>query len=353
MNAKINSIKLTQYSHGAGCGCKISPKILEEILQTSEAAPLMQKLWVGNDSRDDAAVFEVGQDQAVISTTDFFMPIVDDPFDFGRIAAANSISDIYAMGGDPLMAISILGWPISKITPQYAREVVEGGRSICAEAGIPLAGGHSIDSPEPIFGLAVTGMVTRDRLKRNNTAKTGNKLYLTKPLGVGILSTAQKQGKLKIEHANIARDNMVRLNCAGQALSKLPGVCAVTDVTGFGLLGHLSEMCEGSGLSAILTMENIPLLPHIDYYVEQDCIPGGTNRNWDSYGHKIGKISEYQRRVLCDPQTSGGLLVAVDEATEETMLRILHEEEHVSEDCLKPVGHLVPGNANQPLITVG
>ncbi|HKI44661.1 MAG TPA: selenide, water dikinase SelD [Balneolales bacterium] len=352
MNINIEPIKLTQYSHGAGCGCKISPKVLEQILETSQTTPPIDKLWVGNDSRDDAAVFEIGQDQAVISTTDFFMPIVDDPFDFGRIAAANSISDIYAMGGDPLMAISILGWPISKITPEYAREVVEGGRSICAEAGIPLAGGHSIDSPEPIFGLAVTGMVTRDRLKRNDTAKPGNSLYLTKPLGVGILSTAQKQGKLKAEHRDIARDNMVRLNRAGLALSKLPGVCAITDVTGFGLLGHLSEMCEGSKLSAELMMDNIPLLPHIDYYVEQDCIPGGTNRNWDSYGYKIGNLSEFQRRLLCDPQTSGGLLVAVDEATEKTMLQILRDEEHVPEECLLPIGQLVEKDGKQPLITV-
>ncbi len=352
MKVTLDPIKLTQYSHGAGCGCKISPKILEEILQTSESISPTELLWVGNDSRDDAAVFEIGQDQAVISTTDFFMPIVDDPFDFGRIAAANSISDIYAMGGDPLMAISILGWPISKIAPEYAREVVEGGRSVCAEAGIPLAGGHSIDSPEPIFGLAVTGRVTRDRLKRNDTAKPGNKLYLTKPLGVGILSTAQKQAKLRSEDKDTARDNMVRLNCAGQALSKLPGINAMTDVTGFGLLGHLSEMCEGSKLSAELTMEAIPLLPRLDYYVEQDCIPGGTNRNWDSYGHKIGTLSERQRRLLCDPQTSGGLLIAVDKNTEEEMLYILRHEEHVPDICLHSIGQLKGRDSGQPLITV-
>lgn len=352
MNIKTEPIRLTQYSHGAGCGCKISPKILEEILETSQTTQPIAKLWVGNDSRDDAAVFEINKDQAVISTTDFFMPIVDDPFDFGRIAAANAISDIYAMGGDPLMAISILGWPISKISPEYAREVVDGGRSICAEADIPLAGGHSIDSPEPIFGLAVTGTVTRSRLKRNDTARTGNKLYLTKPLGVGILSTAQKQGKLKDEHKDIARDNMVRLNRAGQALSKLPGVSAMTDVTGFGVLGHLSEMCEGSRLSAELAMDAIPLLPHIDYYVNQDCIPGGTNRNWDSYGHKIGKLTEYQRRILCDPQTSGGLLIAIDPSAEQEMLRILHDEEHVPDHCLQSIGYLKETSNGERLITI-
>ena len=247
---EIETIKLTESSHGAGCGCKISPKVLDNILHSELAIPDNARLLVGNNTRDDAAVYDIGDGKAIISTTDFFMPIVDDPFDFGRIAAANAISDVYAMGGKPLMAIAILGWPINKVPAETAQQVLEGGRSICSEAGIPLAGGHSIDSPEPIFGLAVTGMVDIKDLKRNDSAEDGCHLYLTKPLGVGILSTAQKQKKLKSEHKDIARDSMVRLNSIGSELSKIPGVTAITDVTGFGLLGHLSEICEGSHLEA-------------------------------------------------------------------------------------------------------
>ncbi|HYW36017.1 MAG TPA: selenide, water dikinase SelD, partial [Balneolaceae bacterium] len=240
---KTEEIKLTQYSHGAGCGCKISPGVLDDILHTEMSIPDDSKLLVGNHSRDDAAAYDIGEGKAIISTTDFFMPIVDDAFDFGRIAAANAISDIYAMGGTPLMAIAILGWPVDKLPPESARRVLEGGRSICSEAGISLGGGHSIDSPEPIFGLAVTGMVSHKQLKQNDRAKAGCRLFLTKPIGVGILSTAQKKNELKKEHENIARDTMVRLNDIGKELSKLDGIKAITDVTGFGLLGHLSEMC--------------------------------------------------------------------------------------------------------------
>ncbi len=351
MSINTESIKLTQYSHGAGCGCKISPKILEEILQGTSSCT-DQRLWVGNDSRDDAAVFETGSDQAVISTTDFFMPIVDDPFDFGRIAAANALSDVYAMGGTPLLAISILGWPVSKIAPEHARRVVEGGRAICEKAGIPLAGGHSIDSPEPIFGLAVTGSITRGRLKRNDTARAGNTLYLTKPLGIGILSTAQKQHKLRDEDVYIARDSMIHLNRIGEIVSRLEGITAMTDVTGFGLLGHLSEMCEGSHLTARLFTDRIPLLPETERYLEMDCIPGGTGRNWESYGHKIGELSERERLLLCDPQTSGGLLIAADAGTEDTLVQLLREEGQVPEICLHPIGMLDSEIKHQSLITV-
>lgn len=271
------------------------------------------RLIVGNKSRDDAAVYNLGDGTAIISTTDFFMPIVDDPFTFGKIAATNAISDVYAMGGDPMLAIAILGWPIDKLPPEIAQEVLEGARSTCAEAGMALSGGHSIDSPEPIFGLAVTGRVSLNKLKRNDTAIAGCLLYLTKPLGVGILTTAQKQGKLLAEHAAIAPDSMTVLNRIGAELAEIRGVRAMTDVTGFGLLGHLTEMCEGSGLSAEIELDRVPVFMEAYGYISQNCIPGGTHRNWDSYGSQIRLKEESDKLILCDPQTSGGLLIAVDE----------------------------------------
>ncbi|WAJ35545.1 selenide, water dikinase SelD [Pseudomonas sp. GOM7] len=304
-------IRLTQYSHGAGCGCKISPKVLEVILAGSGAQHLDPRLWVGNASRDDAAVYAIDEERGVVSTTDFFMPIVDDPFDFGRIAATNAISDIYAMGGDPLMAIAILGWPVNVLAPEVAREVIRGGRAICDEAGIPLAGGHSIDAPEPIFGLAVTGLVEKRHLKRNDTASVGCKLYLTKPLGIGILTTAEKKARLRAEDVGLARDWMCTLNKPGSRFGKLEGVCAMTDVTGFGLLGHLVEMADGSGLSARVEFARVPRLAGVEHYLEQGCIPGGTLRNFDSYGERIAPLPELVKLLLCDPQTSGGLLIAV------------------------------------------
>ncbi len=311
---KKTEYKLTQYSHGAGCGCKISPKELNKILKSSAVATHYPELLVGNTERDDAAVYDLGDGTAVISTTDFFMPIVDDPVDFGRIASVNAISDIYAMGGTPLLAIAILGWPINAIPAELANQVIEGARDTCNEAGIPLAGGHSIDSPEPIFGLAVTGRIRLEHLKKNGGATVNCKLFLTKPLGVGILSTAQKKEKLRDEDINLARNNMVILNRVGELFGKQPYIKAMTDVTGFGLLGHLTEMCEASNVTAVIDFEKIPLIDKdiIDYYIAEKCIPGGTTRNWDSYGHKIGNISDYQRIILCDPQTSGGLLVAVE-----------------------------------------
>ncbi len=308
----MQDIKLTQYSHGAGCGCKISPKVLDSML-VSNINPIQDhNLIVGNDSRDDAAVYDMGDGTAVISTTDFFMPIVDDPFKFGRIAAANAISDVYAMGGKPLMAIAILGWPINKLAPEIAQQVLDGGREACKDAGILLAGGHSIDSPEPIFGLAVTGKVELSKLKQNNTATEGCKLYLTKPLGVGVLTTAQKKGLLEGAHENIAPDSMSRLNSIGADIAEITGVKAMTDVTGFGLLGHLCELCEGSNLSAQINYRQIPRFEVVEEYIAKDCIPGGTHRNWDSFGHKIELDDESLKLLLCDPQTSGGLLIAVE-----------------------------------------
>ena len=333
-------VKLTRYSHGAGCGCKISPQVLDKILKNNFTIPDNKNLLVGNSSKDDAAVYDLETGMALISTTDFFTPIVDDAFDFGRIASANAISDVYAMGGKPILAIAILGWPIDKLLPELAQKVIEGSRAICAEAGISLAGGHSIDTAEPIFGLAVSGLVNINNLKRNNTAKNGDILFLTKPLGVGILTTAEKKGLLKENHKQIAANQMMQLNKVGEALAKLNVVTAMTDVTGFGLLGHLVEMAEGSGLGAVINFENVPLIiSDIKYYINNKSIPGGTNRNWDSYGNKISEISEYQKAILADPQTSGGLLIAVDPTAVDEVKQILVD--HHLELFTEPIGKFV------------
>jgi selenide,water dikinase len=268
---------------------------------------------VGNHSKDDAAVLDLGNGTALISTTDFFMPIVDDPYNFGRIASANAISDVYAMGGKPVLAIAILGWPIDKLSAEVAQQVIDGSRSICKEAGISLGGGHSIDSPEPIFGLAVNGIIDVKDVKQNNQAKEDDVLFLTKPIGVGILTTAEKKAILKEEHFNLAAEQMMKLNKIGELLGKMEAVNSMTDVTGFGLLGHLTEMAEGSELSAEIFFDKVPLIsPDIIEYINKGAVPGGTNRNWDSYGHKIGEISPIHKAILADPQTSGGLLIAVD-----------------------------------------
>lgn len=310
-------LRLTQYSRGAGCGCKIAPRVLDEILKDSLALPDNKHLLVGNHTRDDAAVYDIGNSMALISTADFFMPIVDDAFDFGRIAAANAISDVYAMGGKPLMAIAILGWPVEKLPVEAAQKIIEGGRAICTEAGIALAGGHSIDSPEPIFGLAVTGMVPIKNLKKNNTAEAGNLLFLTKSLGVGILSTAQKKGLLKEEHLPVMIEQMTALNKTGEDLGRIKAVTAMTDVTGFGLLGHLIEMAEGSGLGAEVYYNKLPVAAGVREYIAQKIFPDATTRNWKHYGEKIkfekGINVMEAFTLLPDPQTNGGLLVSVRE----------------------------------------
>jgi selenide,water dikinase len=316
-------IKLTSFSHGAGCGCKLSPKVLTTILETNTPKVADSRLIVGNDTRDDAAVYDMGNGTGIISTTDFFLPIVDDPFTFGRIAATNALSDVYAMGGKPLMAIAILGWPIDKLAPEVAAQVMEGGRKACADAGITIAGGHSIDNPEPVFGLAVTGSVLLSDLKQNNKAQPGTLLYLTKPLGIGILATAQKKGLLEEEHASIAVDSMVILNDVGLELSEMQEVTALTDVTGFGLMGHLLEVCEASNVSAVIHYDKVPVFKDIHAYLDKKCIPGGTLRNWDSYGHKLAIEDERQRHILCDPQTSGGLLIAVKREAAQSVESIL------------------------------
>ncbi len=321
----MKNIRLTQYSHGAGCGCKIAPGVLENILRSELDLPEFPNLVVGNSTRDDAAVYDLGDGTGMVSTTDFFMPIVDDPFDFGRIAATNAISDIYAMGGEPLMAIAILGWPVDKLESDVARRVVDGGRKTCADLGIALAGGHSIDSPEPIFGLAVSGRVKLDQLKRNSGARPGDRLYLTKPLGVGILTTAEKKGLLTSQHENLARDVMCQANVVGQHLAPLDGVTAMTDVTGFGLAGHLLEMCRGSRLRASVTLASLPQLDGVQHYIAAGSLPGGSARNYASYGFELSTLDSNQQALVCDPQTSGGLLVAVDaqatDAVEELLRR--------------------------------
>ena len=314
-------IKLTKYSHGAGCGCKISPKVLESMLISQLPHTPDPRLLVGNSTKDDAAVYDLGNGDAIVSTTDFFMPIVDSPFDFGQIASVNAISDVYAMGGTPIMAIAILGWPVNDIPAEVAQQVLEGSRHACQQAGIMLAGGHSIDSPEPIFGLAVTGKVKVEHLKKNNAATPGCKLFLTKPLGVGVITTAQKKDIVREEDLALARNSMLTLNNSGEKFAQLPYVKAMTDVTGFGLLGHLSEVCEGSGVSALVESNLVPRFSVVDDYIRQESIPGGTHRNFDSYGHKISPMTDAQKALLCDPQTSGGLLVLVDETYEEDFLK--------------------------------
>lgn len=344
----MSEIKLTQYSHGAGCGCKISPAILDKMLHSSLPKQHDSRLLVGNKDRDDAAVYDLGNGTALISTTDFFMPIVDSPYDFGRVAATNAISDVYAMGGNPILAIAILGWPVNQLAPEIAQQVLEGARTVCVEAGISLAGGHSIDSPEPIFGLAVNGLVGIKNLKQNSTAKEGCLLYLTKPLGVGVFSTAQKKNMLSDADAAIMLDSMTQLNKLGALFGTLPEVTAMTDVTGFGLLGHLSEMCEGSGLYAEIDFEKVPVFQSVFEYIAQQCIPGGTTRNWNSYGHKIKLVDERQKLVLADPQTSGGLLVAVLPQHADKFEKLLTQH-----NCsAQPFGKLVKPNGQKHCIEV-
>lgn len=303
-------IKLTQYSKAAGCGCKIAPEALQQILSGLCSVP-SKNLLVGNESNDDAAVYDIGNGQCVISTTDFFMPIVDDGFDFGKIAAANSISDVYAMGGRPIMAVAILGWPIEKIAAAEARRVLEGAIEICAKAGIPLSGGHSIDNAEPIFGLAVTGLVQKEHIKKNNTPQNGDLLYLTKALGTGIQATALKRGKLDPRHYPVLLENMTSLNTFGAACGELDYVHAMTDVTGFGLLGHLAEMLEEKKLAAEIEVGKIPLLEGTEQYNKEFIYPDNTTRNYNAVKEKVKWLGGLEFITLCDPQTSGGLLISV------------------------------------------
>lgn len=346
------TIRLTQYSHGAGCGCKLAPAVLDKILANNEAGARAEfaNLLVGNSSRDDAAAYDLGTGQVLLSTTDFFMPIVDDPFEFGRIASANAISDVYAMGGKPVLSLAILGWPVDKLAPEVAGRVIAGARSVCDEAGFALGGGHSIDSPEPIFGLSVNGLVEREHLKQNTGARPGDVLFLTKAIGVGILSTAQKKGLLREEDVGVAAASMMKLNSVGYELARIPGVNAMTDVTGFGLLGHLGEVSVGSGVAATVDPDTLVMLTDLDYYIERGSLPGGTRRNWESYGERVGPISDRDRTILCDPQTSGGLLVSVAPEGVDAVISTL--EAAGLGEFVTPIGRITEKADDAPFVTV-
>lgn len=332
--------KLTEYSHGAGCGCKLSPGVLTDILGANGKDVVFKQLLVGNETKDDAAVVDLDGQTAIVSTTDFFMPIVDDPYDFGAIAATNAISDIYAMGAEPIMAIAILGWPIDKIPSGVASLVLQGGKDVCLKAGIPLAGGHSIDAPEPIFGLAVTGKVSVSQVKKNKDGKVGDLLYLTKPLGIGVVTTAQKKKLADADDLEKAKASMLSLNTVGQEVGKLSFVNALTDVTGFGLGGHLIEVCEASNTSAVLYGDQLPVFDFVEKYISLNCIPGGTNRNWKAYGHKIKLQDNQSYHIIADPQTSGGLLISVGANHQSEFEKFMQERKFDA----KPIGMLTGQN---------
>ncbi len=372
MNTEHSPIRLTEYSHGAGCGCKLSPRVLDDILRGQTVGRRsFPRLLVGNDTRDDAAVFDLGNGVGLVSTTDFFMPIVDDPYDFGRIASANAISDVYAMGGEPLMALGILGWPIEKLGADIAAEVIRGSRDTCSDAGIPLAGGHSIDAPEPIYGLAVTGIVELAYLKRNSAATDCNSVYLTKPLGVGIITTAQKRGIARPNDLAEAVNWMTRLNRIGPALARIPGVTAMTDVTGFGLLGHLLEIARASRVQIRITWNNLPMLPWVDAYIGMGAIPGGTRRNWLSYGRDVELLHRRLPKfpgpelsleqawdaykpylaLLCDPQTSGGLIVCMSDGDGYDEIENVFASFGLVQ-VAEPIGITLPWTEGDPLVVV-
>ena len=341
-----SNIKLTSFSHGGGCGCKIAPGVLAEILKNSSGFPLPEKLLVGIETADDAAVYKLNDEQALIATTDFFMPIVDDPFDFGRIAATNAISDVYAMGGTPIMALALVAMPINQLPIEVIAKIIKGGEAICTEAGIPIAGGHTIDSVEPIYGLVVLGLVHPSKIKRNADAKAGDKLILGKPLGVGILSAALKKGQLDAAGYAAMITATTKLNKPGMALSDLAGVHAITDVTGFGLLGHLLEVARGSKLKAILNMTQIPLLPNVQQLAENGYVTGASERNWAGYGHDVSlspSITQVQKTLLTDPQTSGGLLVSCAPSAVKEVLAIFTEAGFADASV---IGEMATGAAN-------
>jgi selenide,water dikinase len=343
MNAPETPIRLTQLSHGGGCGCKIAPAVLQQILAGAGPAIVPPQLLVGTETSDDAAVYQINPQQAIVATTDFFMPIVDDPFDFGRIAATNAISDVYAMGGTPLFALALVGMPVNKLPLETIGKILKGGEEVCRAAGIPIAGGHTIDSVEPIYGLVAIGLVNPAQVKRNAGAKPGDKLILGKALGVGIYSAALKKDKLNPGDYEAMVETTTQLNKPGQMLACLEGVHAVTDVTGFGLLGHLMEVCKGSGVAARVDYKAMPLLPRAREFAEQGCVTGASGRNWASYGDgvRLGEgLGDVERNLLTDPQTSGGLLVACSPETVTEVLSLFLQQgfSHVS-----VVGEIVEG----------
>ncbi len=351
MNApdKVAPMRLTSFSHGGGCGCKIAPGVLSEILKSSTRMPVPHELLVGIETADDAAVYKLNDEQALIATTDFFMPIVDDPYDFGRIAATNAISDVYAMGGTPIMALAIVCMPIDRLPIDTIRRILEGGEAVCAAAGIPIAGGHTIDSVEPIYGLIALGLVHPDKIKTNSGARAGDKLVLGKPLGVGILSAALKKEKLSDEGYAAMIANTTKLNVSGRALSALDSVHALTDVTGFGLLGHTLELCRGARLGARLAMRDVPLIAGVEQLAAQGLVTGASARNWDGYGESVrlgAGITDTQRALLSDPQTSGGLLVSCAPEAVDEVLAIFRRDGFESAQV---VGELAAG---EPIVTV-
>ncbi|HVL58879.1 MAG TPA: selenide, water dikinase SelD [Burkholderiaceae bacterium] len=343
-------LRLTAFSHGGGCGCKIAPGVLSQILQSGAARmPVPPQLLVGIETADDAAVYRLNDEQALVATTDFFMPIVDDPFDFGRIAATNALSDVYAMGASPIMALALVAMPIDKLPLPVIRRILEGGESVCAAAGVPVAGGHTIDSVEPIYGLVALGLAHPQRIKRNSDARPGDQLVLGKPLGVGILSAALKKDQLDADGYRAMLDSTTRLNVSGPALAAIGGVHAITDVTGFGLLGHALEMCRGARLCARIGYDRLPLLPQVARLASEGVVTGASARNWNGYGGEVAidaALGAAERAVLTDPQTSGGLLIACDPRCTEQVLRTLRRDgfEHAA-----VVGEL---HAGEPRIEV-
>lgn len=318
------SVKLTQFSKASGCGCKIAPAVLEEILKGCKQDVVFKNLLVGNETKDDAAVYGLEDGNCIISTTDFFTPIVDDAFDFGKISACNAISDIFAMGGKPLMAVAILGWPVDKIPAEVAQQVIKGAQEICSKADIPLAGGHSVDTQEPLFGLAVTGLVKKQHIKKNNTVKENDILYITKPLGIGILSTALKRGLLNEAHYQLLLKQTTSLNSIGEKLGTLRYVNAVTDVTGFGFVGHLLEMLNDNNLSATINKSTLPIMEAAKEYAKQFVFPDNTTRNYNAQSKHIAGMTDLDFIFYCDPQTSGGLLFSVSSAHEKEMDELLN-----------------------------
>ena len=332
----METVRLTQYSKSAGCGCKIAPAVLQQILKT-DISFNCKELLVGYNTNDDAAVYDLGNENCLISTTDFFMPIVDDAFDFGRVAAANAMSDVYAMGGNPIMAIAILGWPTEKLSTELAQKVLDGARQQCKLAGIPLAGGHSIESTEPIFGLSVNGMVQKNNLKLNNTVNENDLIYLSKPIGTGVYSTAQKRGVLKKEDYSVLLNTMTELNSIGSELGKLSYVSAMTDVTGFGLLGHLLEMLADKKVSASIEKKNIPIFENLTFYLKQFIFPDNTTRNFNAFESRTSGMIDLDFMKYCDPQTSGGLLFTVSAKHQNEFEKLMSEKKYFA----KKIGEIV------------
>jgi selenide,water dikinase len=342
MNAP-EKIRLTEFSHGGGCGCKIAPAVLSEILAATPIRGLPKDLLVGTETADDAAVYRLNATQALVATTDFFTPIVDDPFDFGRIAATNAISDIYAMGGTPIFALAIVGMPLEKLPLSVIGKILQGGESVCAAAGIPIAGGHSIDTLEPIYGLVALGLVHPDKVKRNSSARAGDILILGKPLGVGILSAAIKKGKLSEDGYRRMVEWTTKLNTPGQALAEMEGVHALTDVTGFGLAGHLLEICRGSKLGAEVRFDQVPVIPEALEWAKQGVATGASERNWNGYGPDVvlERKEEWVKKLVTDPQTSGGLLVACEAQVQAEVLSIFEKQGFQA----AVIGRMQPGAA--------